>query len=104
MKKAGIVLLVLQVLVVFGGLASGNSVFAGVNGGADIFKLLGYFTPGIIGIILLAKAGKKSQDTEKNTANVGADTGKTAYFCPKCGAKAEAGDEFCIRCGSAIKK
>lgn len=60
MKKIGIILLVLQGVALLGGVASGSiaSTFS-VNGAADIFRLLGYFLPAIIGVILINKAGKK---------------------------------------------
>lgn len=92
MKKIGIVLLVLQVLTIAGGLSNGQFSLA-VNGAADVIKLIGYFTPAIIGTILLVKAGKKE------AVSKGAATS-----CPECGAAVEAGDDFCMHCGSAIKK
>ena len=56
MKKVAIVLLVIQVLALFGGIAGGNltNVFSG-----GIFEIIGYFLPGIIGVILYIKSNKK---------------------------------------------
>ncbi len=53
MKIVGIVLIVLQILSLMGGMPSapGGAYGAGY--------LLGYFLPGIIGVILLVKGGKK---------------------------------------------
>lgn len=59
MKIAGIVLLVLQVLGLVGGLASGQ-LMATLSSGSPAF-LLGFFLPGIIGLVLLNKAKKKGQ-------------------------------------------
>lgn len=60
MKKIGIILLVLQVVALFGSVVNGSigSLFD-LSNAANIFKLLGYFLPAIIGIILIRKAGKK---------------------------------------------
>lgn len=56
MKKVAIVLLVLQVLGLFGGVVNG-SLARILTGGIPI--MLGYFLPGIIGVILLVKSNKK---------------------------------------------
>ncbi len=58
MKIAGIVLIVLQVLALIGG---GIPAVGGVYG---LGYLLGFFLPGIIGVILLVKAGKKKAEEE----------------------------------------
>lgn len=98
MKKAGIALLVIQVVVLLSGFATENSIFSQISGGADLFKVIGYFTPGIIGLILYLKAQKK-EEAEKTGKPRGGEV-----FCPKCGAAAEAGDAFCANCGSPIKR
>lgn len=61
MKKAGIILLILQAFAIFGGVVNGNleRLFA-FDGLPAIFKLLGFFLPAIIGIILLLRAKKKA--------------------------------------------
>lgn len=57
MKKVAIVLLVLQALDIFGGIVNGS--LAGIlTGGIPI--MLGYFLPGIIGVILLVKSNKRN--------------------------------------------
>lgn len=57
MKKVAIVLLVLQALAIFGGIVNGS--LAGIlTGGIPI--MLGYFLPGIIGVILLVKSNKRN--------------------------------------------
>jgi hypothetical protein len=65
MKKAGIVLLAIQALALFGSIVSGEitSVFSG-----NIAYLIGYFLPTIIGVILLVKASKKAKQNENNNA------------------------------------
>ncbi len=60
MKIAGIILIVLQVLAVLGGISTGEAPFLNISGAADIFAVLGYFLPAIIGVILLVKANKKA--------------------------------------------
>lgn len=59
MKIAGIVLLVLQVLALVGGIASGQ-LMATLSSGSPAF-LLGFFLPAIIGVVLLNKAKKKGK-------------------------------------------
>ena len=54
MEIVGIILIVLQVLSLFGGLPSPAG-----GGGYVLSYYLGYFAPGIIGVILLIKARKK---------------------------------------------
>ena len=59
MKKAGIILIVLQVVALFGGFVGGSismpSDFYGVG------EFLGFCLPGIIGIVLLIKSKKKEK-------------------------------------------
>ena len=54
MKRAGIILMVVQVLALFGNLMAGGSVFEG-----GILRLLGFFSFGIVGIILYVKGSGK---------------------------------------------
>ena len=54
MKVAGIVLLCLHVVALLGSIVNGNLL------GMGIFELIGFFLPTIIGVILLVKAKKKS--------------------------------------------
>lgn len=58
MRKVAIALFVIQIVALFGGMASGNlaAVFSG-----GVFKLLGYFLPCIIGMILYVKSNKKEK-------------------------------------------
>lgn len=53
MKKAGIVLIVLQVLAIFGTISNGGFATMGVP------KMIGYFLPAIIGIILIVVAKRR---------------------------------------------
>ena len=59
MKKASIVLFILQAAALIGGIA--NGFFSGIlsSGISGIFQLIGFFIPGIIGAILFVKANKK---------------------------------------------
>ena len=47
-------------------------------------------------------------DTTASTASTFtstiASTAPTRRCCPKCGAEAEAGDDFCIYCGAPLRK
>lgn len=58
MKVIGIILIVLQVMGLLGG------GFPTTSGGVlyQLFFYVGYFLPGIIGVILLNKAGKKKKE------------------------------------------
>lgn len=61
MKKAGIILLVLQVVAMLGGLVNGNLArMFSFSSATGVFELLGFFLPAIIGVILLIKAKKKA--------------------------------------------
>ena len=65
MKVAGIILIILQVIALFGSVANGSIRFLFTSG---IPYLIGYFLPTIIAIILLSKAAKKKsakEETEK---------------------------------------
>lgn len=108
MKIAGIVMVVFQALAVVGGFAIGHSVIDNVAGKSAlgaVTYLIGYFLIGIIGIILIIKGSKKEEEKTGGTEPrpVGGAAGKT-LFCPKCGSEIQAGDAFCMNCGSAIKK
>lgn len=105
MKKVGIVLIVLQVFAALGGIASGNAPFLNIGGAADIFKLLGYFAPGIIGVVLIVKAGKKEKTgKEEPVRPVSAAPSGKAGFCPKCGKSSDPEDVYCIHCGALLKR
>ena len=59
MKKAGIILIVLQVFALVGGIVGGSlSIPANFYG---VGELLGFCLPGIIGIVLLIKGKKKGK-------------------------------------------
>jgi len=64
MKTVGIILIVLQAISLLGG-------FPDVSGGAGYAAgfLLGYFAPGIIGVILLVKGIKKANEKEEAGEN-----------------------------------
>lgn len=60
MKIIGIVLLALQVFALFGSIVNGSiSSLFDLSSAANLFRLLGYFLPAIIGVILIRKADKK---------------------------------------------
>lgn len=59
MKIVGIALLVLQVLALVGGIASGQLLGLLTSGSPGL--LLGFFLPTIIGVVLLNKAKKKGK-------------------------------------------
>jgi len=62
MKIAGIILLVLQAVALFGSVVNGSiSTMFSISGGYAVGRLLGYFLPAIIGVILLVKANKKKK-------------------------------------------
>lgn len=110
MKKVGIVLIVLQVFAALGGIASGNAPFLNIGGAADIFKLLGYFAPGIIGVVLIVKAGKKEKTGKEepvrpvSAAPSGTVPSGKVGFCPKCGKSSDPEDVYCIHCGALLKR
>lgn len=62
MKIIGIILIVLQVM----SLAGGGFPSAPGGSGYALGYYLGFFAPGIIGVILLLKAGKKKNDSGEN--------------------------------------
>lgn len=57
MKTVGIILLVIQALALVGGIASGQLM--ATLGSASFGFLIGFFLPGIVGLVLLNKAKKK---------------------------------------------
>jgi hypothetical protein len=59
MKILGWILIALQVMSLMGGMPSAP------GGGYAIGYYIGYFLPGIIGVILLMKANKKKQENEE---------------------------------------
>ena len=71
MKIAGIVLIVLQCVAIFGSFAQdaarnenmGSGFLSMLNGGSayNIGTLIGFFLPAIIGVILLIKANKREK-------------------------------------------
>ena len=63
MKKAAIVLFILQAIAVFGGIVGGNDVF-NVTNFSDVLTLIGFFSPTIIGVILFVKAKKKEKKSD----------------------------------------
>lgn len=110
MKKAGIVLMVIEVLVIVFGFINGKSplidlVTSDRAGAALIFEALGYLLPGIIGLILYRKGKKKEAAAEASAPAYTAPhaTAAASGFCPKCGAKVEPGDAFCTNCGAKLK-
>lgn len=60
MKKAGIILICLQILAFIGGFASGSLSEMLSSGSSGIIQFAGFCLPAIIGIILIVKANKKS--------------------------------------------
>lgn len=111
MKKAGIVLMVIEVLVIVFGFITGKSVFlefatSDRAGAALIAEALGYLLPGIIGLILYRKGKKKEAAAAEASAPAYTAPHATAAasgFCPKCGARVEADDAFCTNCGAKLK-
>ncbi|MBE6784929.1 MAG: hypothetical protein E7538_01665 [Ruminococcaceae bacterium] len=63
MKKAGIILIVLQVIALVGGIAGGSLSLT--PNALGIAELLGFCLPGIIGVILLIKAKKNNKEKNK---------------------------------------
>lgn len=109
MKKAGIVLMVIEVLVIVFGFITGKSVFlefatSDRAGAALIAEALGYLSPGIIGLILYRKGKKKEAAAEASAPAYTAPRAPAAAsgFCPKCGARVEADDAFCTNCGAKL--
>lgn len=108
-KKVGIILLVLQVVAVVSGISSGSSMFEqGIASGGDLLVMLGYFFPGILGIILIAMDGRKKEAADdikaaSSSYGTGAVHTEVPVRCSKCGTAAETGDVYCAHCGSKIK-
>lgn len=119
MKKTGIVLVVLEVVVIIAGLAMKKSpltdLFTSNEAGASLlFKALGYLSPGIIGLILMRKGSKKEREAaEAASASPISTMGSSApgasaaagaeRHCPSCGAKAEPDDVYCVNCGAKLR-
>lgn len=106
MKKAGIVLLVIQAVAVIAGFATHQSpitdLFTSDEAGAALIgKLIGYFIPAIVGIILLRKAAKKEREAAAEPSAAPASSASSGV-CPKCGAKVEPDDMFCVNCGTKL--
>lgn len=59
MRKAGIVLVILEVIALLMACVQGTLNFSGVPIGTAIAELIGFLLPGIIGVILIVKANKK---------------------------------------------
>lgn len=58
MKILGIILIVLQVVAIAGGIAGGQLGFVLSNPG----RIIGFFLPAIIGIVLIRKANAKKEN------------------------------------------
>ena len=63
MKKAAVILFILQAVALVGGIAGKSDVFV-INNAGDIATLIGFFLPAIIGIVLFIKAKKKEQSSK----------------------------------------
>ena len=59
LKIVGIILIVLQVLAVFGKVVGGNMSMFLITDLRSIFSLIGFFICGIIGVVLLVVSKKK---------------------------------------------
>ena len=68
MKKAGIVLIVIQILAVVSAIATDqfSEMFENCGSVYGCAKLFGYFLIGIIGIILFIVGNKKDKETGNN--------------------------------------
>ena len=65
MKVAGIILLVVQAISLLGSVANGSiGTLFDFGGVREICRLLGFFLPSIIGVVLLMKASKKKAEKE----------------------------------------
>lgn len=93
MKKAGIVLLVLQGVGLFGSLINGTLIrmLANLGSSYGIAEMLGFFAVGIVGISLLLAAknreNKENKVVIKKCVNCGKILDIEATFCDECGAK-----------------
>ena len=127
-KIVGIILIALQVIAIAFSIYQGNPIWIQARyqpAGTAMGLYLGYFLPAIIGVILIIRGNKKvaasdektvsskstvAESTEaytvKDTSTEAAscESAKRARICPKCGAEAEEGENFCIYCGSPIRK
>lgn len=93
MKRAGKVLIVLQVIALIMGFASGSLIEMLGSGSGGLFEAVGYLVPGILGIILLSISKRKEiyeQDQRERHSSV----------CVKCGRQIPANEEFCLHCGA----
>lgn len=63
MKKAGVVLIIIQAVAVLSGIISGSfiNMLKSCTNTMGIITLIGFLLPGIIGIILFVKGNKKSK-------------------------------------------
>ena len=133
-KIVGIILIALQVVAIVFSIYQGNPIWVQARyqpAGTAMGLYLGYFLPTIIGVILIIRGNKKtvapdekmvlskstvaestvsSESTEaytvRDTSTEAAsyESAKRARICPKCGAEAEEGENFCIYCGSPVRK
>lgn len=61
MKKIGIVLIIVEVLALLMAFVQGKLGFSGAPIGRGIAELAGFLLPGIIGVVLIARANKKEK-------------------------------------------
>ena len=65
MKTIGIILIILQVIGLFGSLVNGSLIeMLHITNAVDISELVGYFLPALLGIFLYTK-GRKKENTEQ---------------------------------------
>ena len=63
MKKVGIALIIIEIVIIISGIATNQPFWSMLEGEAPLTGgslLLGYFLPAIIGIVLIYKANKKN--------------------------------------------
>lgn len=102
MKVIGIILVVLQIIAILGGIVNGSitNLFTG-----NIPYLIGYFFPGILGVVFLAAAKKRQEKREAaknvifycadcNTVREGAPN--TTQCCPVCHRQAKETSVLCV--------